>query len=664
MAPLLGGCPTSGTNNNDGGITLSAPSLEDIRLALGANNPLGMVPGLGLGAIELPPCTGEDGSALGDVAVSYSLDNLPAWLSFDPLTRTLSLSGGPEVSVDALIAALVTYACNITQGVPTPLSASQSFTLNDLDGGGVLDAFEYQFSWVPLLRADARFMGLPYSFVGADNHWVEVPTGITVTAVGMDPTDPVDDRADFDGDTLPNLNEIEKGTNLFVAASDGQFIADVDYGVGTWPYFTTTGDFDGDGNLDLATTNWSTNNISILLGVGDGTFASAVSYSVGRWPFGITTGDFDGDGNFDLAVVNWRDDDISILLGNGDGTFATPVDYPVGNAPYGISTGDFDGDGVLDLACTAAWGTNNVYILVGNGDGTFASAVAYGVGSDPIGMTLGDFDGDGNLDVAAANNGGSTVSILLGIGDGTFAAAVDYSVGSGPSSMTIGDFNKDGILDLAVANDPDGEVSILLGIGDGSFPNETTYPVGDRPVGMTIGDFDGDGHLDLATVNWNSDDISLLFGVGDGTFTFIVDYQVGDFPASMTTGDFDNDGSLDLGVTSVNDNIVSVLLNNGDCDDCLFPFCGDGMVDVEEACDDGNLEDGDGCSVLCVIEEENSPPIPSAPKPVASFTGSGCQLGAGQAGGFAWIGLGFIVTMAALFRKSLRRKGTPCRQAI
>ncbi len=33
-----------------------------------------------------------------------------------------------------------------------------------------------------------------------------------------------------------------------------------------------------------------------------------------------------------------------------------------------------------------------------------------------------------------------------------------------------------------------------------------------------------------------------------------------------------------------------------------LPFCGDGFVDEDEECDDGNTEDGDGCSSVC--EEE------------------------------------------------------------
>ena len=39
------------------------------------------------------------------------------------------------------------------------------------------------------------------------------------------------------------------------------------------------------------------------------------------------TGDFNGDGELDLAVANGGYDTVSILLGNGDGTFQPAVNY-------------------------------------------------------------------------------------------------------------------------------------------------------------------------------------------------------------------------------------------------------------------------------------------------------------------------------------------------
>jgi len=36
--------------------------------------------------------------------------------------------------------------------------------------------------------------------------------------------------------------------------------------------------------------------------------------------------------------------------------------------------------------------------------------------------------------------------------------------------------------------------------------------------------------------------------------------------------------------------------------DCTLPYCGDGVLDTGEECDDGNNDDGDGCSAECTIE--------------------------------------------------------------
>ncbi len=44
------------------------------------------------------------------------------------------------------------------------------------------------------------------------------------------------------------------------------FLPAVNYGAGSSPYFVAVGDFNGDGKLDVAVTNDSSNNVSVLLG--------------------------------------------------------------------------------------------------------------------------------------------------------------------------------------------------------------------------------------------------------------------------------------------------------------------------------------------------------------------------------------------------------------
>ncbi len=105
----------------------------------------------------------------------------------------------------------------------------------------------------------------------------------------------------------------------------------------------------------MAVAGPSTGTVSILLGNGDGTFQPHVDYGTGNVPVWVTTGDFNGDGKLDLAIPDFAVDTgkvVSILLRKGDGTFVTHVDYATGFGSGSVAAGDFNRDGGLDLAVT------------------------------------------------------------------------------------------------------------------------------------------------------------------------------------------------------------------------------------------------------------------------------------------------------------------------
>ena len=91
----------------------------------------------------------------------------------------------------------------------------------------------------------------------------------------------------------------------------------------------------------------------MLLGNGDGSFQPPRGYAAGRSPSSVAVGDFDGDGDQDLAVANLSSDNVSVLLGNGDGSFQPAQDYAAGSYPTSVAVGDFDGDGDQDLVVTS-----------------------------------------------------------------------------------------------------------------------------------------------------------------------------------------------------------------------------------------------------------------------------------------------------------------------
>lgn len=120
--------------------------------------------------------------------------------------------------------------------------------------------------------------------------------------------------------------------------------------------------------------------------------------------------DFKKDGNLDLATANYSGN-VGVLLGKGDGTFQSVANYDAASSNlYGITVGDWNGRGKLDLA-TANSGGNDVSLLLGTG--TFQAARSYVAGGGPAAAVGGDWNGDGRLDLTVANGTSSNVSVLL-----------------------------------------------------------------------------------------------------------------------------------------------------------------------------------------------------------------------------------------------------------
>jgi hypothetical protein len=175
--------------------------------------------------------------------------------------------------------------------------------------------------------------------------------------------------ADFNGDGKPDLAVAVGGqgqTSMLLGRGDGTFQPAMNYAPGG--YTLAVADFNGDGIADLATGTFA---LTILFGKGDGVVDQPVSYGALKSPTLVAVGDFDQDGNLDIAVTDGASGAVSILLNNGGG-FLPQVSYAVLHDPVAVAVGDFNGDGNPDLAVANA-GSNAVSLLLGNGDGTFSA---------------------------------------------------------------------------------------------------------------------------------------------------------------------------------------------------------------------------------------------------------------------------------------------------
>ncbi len=329
------------------------------------------------------------------------------------------------------------------------------------------------------------------------------------------------------------------------------------------PYGLTSGDFNGDGKPDLATTNLWDNTVTVLLGDANG-FTKQAPIDVGVLPNYIAVKDLNNDSKLDLAVVNRGSDTVTILLGNGNGTFEKKGDYQVGNKSTGVAMGDFNGDGKLDLILPND-GLGNAAVLDGNGDGSFAPLRFVFVGSSPQPGVVADFNQDGKTDVAFPHYFSGEVTILLSNGDGTFQPPIYVGNlgGSGVEAIAVGDVNGDGKVDLAVTNTTTNQVFTILSDGRGGFTNGGGFATfSDYPASLVIADFTGDGKADIAVGGYNNNRVHIFKGLGNGFDNNApVVIEVGAEPLSLLTNDFDGDGKPDLAVANNGLGTVSVLLN-------------------------------------------------------------------------------------------------------
>jgi hypothetical protein len=354
--------------------------------------------------------------------------------------------------------------------------------------------------------------------------------------------------------------------------------------------YVAIGDFDGDGNADLAILGPT--SVSVALGNGDGTFKAPVSYPFGGSVQGpgygfMVVGDFNGDGKPDLVVTGTNV--ISVLLGNGDGTFQAPIETSLDFTPYALTVGDFNGDGIADLAVEYEVFVLNATayegVLLGNGDGTFKPFVglSYGptVPGPPVSMASLDWNGDGIPDLAVSwptVEQMAIMSIFFGNGDGTFRVGVTPDSAGGV--IVVDDFNGDGRPDIAcVGNTQElGSLGVyypqvLLDNGPVLFAGSPMLNGG--TLSIASGDFNGDGIADLVAFstydtadvdNGTTSSYGVLFGKGDGTFHAAVEYPL---PyanynelwqsTNIVTGDFNHDGVTDFAVATGSTGVQIVL---------------------------------------------------------------------------------------------------------
>ena len=180
-----------------------------------------------------------------------------------------------------------------------------SVATGDANNDGILDIFSVGVSqlFVNLGRADGSYS--PYTAYSTAGGSLDVKLGDLNGDGNVDVV-----SADFNADQV----------SVRFGVGDGTFGAATAYTTGAGTGAVTLADFNGDGVTDLASADFTAEQITVRLGNANGTFEASTSFSTGggSGPDFIASADLNGDGVVDLISTNQFTNAAGIFLGNAD----------------------------------------------------------------------------------------------------------------------------------------------------------------------------------------------------------------------------------------------------------------------------------------------------------------------------------------------------------
>ena len=277
--------------------------------------------------------------------------------------------------------------------------------------------------------------------------------------------------ADFDKDGDTDLivgSYLDARLSLYTNDGTGVFRQTRQIPVGRGPLFLHAADLNDDDWPDVVSSAEGPNGLAVSLNDGAGKLQPAKLFSGGNVggdggfgqlrALGVATGDFDSDGDTDLALANANERAVSIIFNNGVGDFSGQLDVDVQGTPESVIAGDWDGDGIADLA-TVNVREESVAVMVnrgtgdgGNGAPEFELPRHIPLGVRPRSISIGDFNSDGFVDIVTANAAAASLSILLNDGGHGFFLETNLQAGPESRHALVGDINADGALDIVTLN--------------------------------------------------------------------------------------------------------------------------------------------------------------------------------------------------------------------
>jgi hypothetical protein len=264
-------------------------------------------------------------------------------------------------------------------------------------------------------------------------------------------------------------------------------------------YTAALADLDGDGDLDVLTSNDTPDKKLVYLNDGKGHFSVAGTWGVPKWVTrNASLADLNGDGKVDVIAAN-RGEPSFVCLNDGDGRFTSDCILIPSESATSIVAADFDKDGFIDLAVPSRdVGQSRIYF--NDGKAGFARTLPFGPADAAARVgAAADFNGDGAIDLAIGDEKAQSLVVYLNDGKGQLTERFKVADATKtPYAMAAGDLNNDGWPDI-VFGYTEGPHAVFFNDGTGRQFKPIAF--GDKDgsaYGFALGDVNGDKVIDIA----------------------------------------------------------------------------------------------------------------------------------------------------------------------
>ncbi|MCC5929525.1 MAG: VCBS repeat-containing protein [Cyclobacteriaceae bacterium] len=371
-------------------------------------------------------------------------------------------------------------------------------------------------------------------------------------------------------------------------------------------------DFDGDGRVDIVTTNnaaaAASTSVTVFRNV---TTAEQSTISMQRInesnlnifnpARNIFCADLNGDGKPDIVAGRGGNTADRLYVFRNTGSpgnirFAAPVSIVLAREAVSSTTRririmDLDGDGLPEIVMTDQ-NDNKVHIFVNKSSGNTLrfpelDKILLTTNDQTLGLDIADMDGDGKKDLIFGSNLRSDIFIARNVsspGNVSFNNPHRIQLNGNLVNLVTADFNGNGKSDIAVVNFVNNIFIIPnnSSAGNFSFASPIFVETNRLPWGIAVGDLDGDGRPDLVVSSTDAGQrsIALINRSLNNSYSF-QSYPIGNNEPSRNIAlvDFNGNGKTDL-VYTVDDINRVVFLRNRNCVNAIItpgnpgPICG------------------------------------------------------------------------------------------